>query len=439
MRVLSRPTVRVCCLLLAVWSGLAGPGGGGMPASAASGPSESLKSALSPAQWKQMEGCVDRALAWIASSQAPDGSFPSLQQGQPAVTSLCVLAFLSRGHQPGFGPYGVQMNRAIDFVLSCQESDGLFDYEPPSAAGVVPGSGAAGENPGQIADASQIEQQLVPQRAYSGFGRNVVGRNASGATYNHAIAGLMLGEVFGHVDAQRTKEVKLAIDKALLFTRNLQTRSKESDDDKGGWRYIRLQFEADSDLSVTGWHLMFLRSARNAEFNVPQAWVDEAMDFVHRCWVEDDGLFHYTAWGSQSSQYTRGLMGSAIVSLSLAGQHESLQALAAGDWLLAHPYQEFGQKIGRGDRFYYSTYYCSQAAAQLGGRYWKGIYPPIVETLVRAQEADGSFPSPDGTSFRGFGGRGGGTGEAMYGQDYMTAMAVLSLTPAYQLLPVYQR
>ena len=142
---------------------------------------------------------------------------------------------------------------------------------------------------------------------------------------------------------------------------------------------------------------MFLRSARNAEFNVPQSWVDEAMDFVHRCWVEDDGLFHYTTWGSQSSQYTRGLMGSAIVSLSLAGQHESPQALAAGDWLLAHPYQAFGQKIGRGDRFYYSTYYCSQAAAQLGGRYWKGIYPPIVEILVGAQQADGSFPSPDST------------------------------------------
>jgi hypothetical protein len=262
----------------------------------------------------------------------------------------------------------------------------------------------------------------------------------------------MLGEVYGHVDAQRTREVKLAIDKALQFTRELQTRTKESADDEGGWRYLRLRYQndADSDLSVTGWHLMFLRSARNAEFNVPQKYVDEAMDFVHRCWVEDDGLFHYTTWGSQSNYYTRGLMGSAIVSLSLAGQHESPQALAAGDWLLAHPYLAFGQRIGTTDRFYYSTYYCSQAAAQLGGRYWKGIYPPIAEILVHAQDADGSFPSADSISVRGGGTvrgtgavRGGGMrgvmGEAMYGPDYMTAMAVLSLTPAYQLLPVYQR
>ena len=45
-------------------------------------------------------------LGWLATQQADDGSFPTLPQAQPAVTSLCVLAFLSRGHQPGLGPYG---------------------------------------------------------------------------------------------------------------------------------------------------------------------------------------------------------------------------------------------------------------------------------------------------------------------------------------------
>jgi hypothetical protein len=197
---------------------------------------------------------------------------------------------------------------------------------------------------------------------------------------------------------------------------------------------------------------MFLRSARNAEFNVPQEYIDEAMSFVHRCWVDEDGMFHYTAQGPQQEQRTRGLMGSAIVSLALAGQHESPQALAAGDWLLAHPFQYYGQTIsygrggrggmgGGGDRFLYSTYYCSQAAAQLGGRYWKGIYPPIADVLVKNQQPNGSFIAPGGGGFA-VGGRGvgrGGNSEAMYGEVYMTAMAVLSLTPAYQLLPVYQR
>jgi hypothetical protein len=313
-----------------------------------------------------------------------------------------VLAFLSRGHQPGFGPYGAQMDRAIDFVISCEKPDGLFSFEPVDD---TTGLGFGGRG-----------------------GRGGAVRNDQAATYNHAIAGLMLGEVFGHASAQRTKEIKQAMEKALLFTRELQTHPKP-EPDKGGWRYLRLlgRSPADSDLSVTGWHLMFLRSARNAEFNVPQKYIDDAMSFVHRCWAEEDGLFHYTTWGSQSGQYTRGLMGSAIVSLALAGQHQSPEALAAGDWLLGHPFQYFGERIGvgGGDRFFYSTYYCSQAAAQLGGRYWTGIFPPIARILVNAQQADGSFP-PE-------------TRDAVFGPVYTTALAVLSLTPAYQLLPVYQR
>ena len=101
--------------------------------------------------------------------------------------------------------------------------------------------------------------------------------------------------------------LKQAMEKALLFTRYLQTIPKPAPADLGGWRYLQLHYMgADSDLSVTGWHLMFLRSARNAEFNVPQKYIDEAMSFVHRCWVDEDGMFHYTAQGPQPENRPRG-------------------------------------------------------------------------------------------------------------------------------------
>jgi hypothetical protein len=411
MKGCSMTVFRFGLALAAAWAGLAAARAAGVADTAPAVPSQSFAAALSPAQWKQVENCVDRALTWLATQQAADGSFRTSPQAQPAITGLCVLAFLSRGHQPGFGPYGAQMDRAIDFVISCQKPDGLFSFEAPD-------------------DTTGFNGRM---------GRGPLPRGAQAGTYNHAIAGLMLGEVFGHAEAQRTREIKKAMEKALQFTRALQTRSKTAPEDKGGWRYLQVQFSgADSDLSVTGWHLMFLRSARNAEFNVPQKYIDDAMSFVHRCWVEEDGLFHYTAQGNQSYEYTRGLMGSAIVSLALAGQHQSQQALAAGDWLLAHPFQYYGERVGNGgDRFLYSTYYCSQAAAQLGGRYWTGIYPPIEAVLVKAQALDGSFPVD--VAMRGGGAGRGGGGEAAYGQTYSTALAVLSLTPAYQLLPVYQR
>jgi hypothetical protein len=360
-------------------------------------PRKSLADALSPAKWRQMEESVDRALAWLASRQQADGSFPTAASGQPAVTSLCVLALLSRGHQPGAGPYGEQVNRAIDFVLSCQLEDGLLCQQVPGPTW----------------------QRREPSHT---------------APYNHAIDGLMLGEAYGQVTGERAARIKTAIEKALVFTRQLQTRPKPPSD-QGGWRYFRLQSDTatDSDLSVTAWQLMFLRSARNAEFQVPAQQIEEAMGFVRRCWDPGLGMFAY-AFSHEGLDYaltgprysaSRGMTGAGIVSLSMGGQHQTPKALAAGNWLLAHPFRSPGELTGGYDMFIYSTYYCSQAAAQLGGRYWEQIFSRIVEVLLGYQSGDGSWPAEANL--------------VAFGDEMTTAFAVLSLTPAYQLLPVYQR
>ncbi len=354
-------------------------------------PAKTLAEALPPEKWRQVENSVDHGLAWLATQQAPDGSFSTLPVGQPAITSLCVMAFLSRGHQPGFGPYGQQLNRAIDFVLSCQQEDGLICYLAPGPYF-------------QLGTATQT------------------------GAYNHAIAGLMLGEVYGHVSGKRAKQVKAAIAKAIPFTRALQTRPKPYAEDAGGVRYLRLrEQESDSDLSVTAWQLMFLRSARNAEFKVPQEYMDEGVAYVRRCWDPSRRMFNYIANGKGGPAASRGMTGAGIVSLSMAGEHNTPIARAAGDWLVAHPYGSFSELVGSYDRFYYSAYYCSQAAAQLGGHYWEKIFPPMVEAFLSVQEANGAFaPEPK-------------QDDARFGRTYTTAMAVLALTPAYQLLPVYQR
>jgi len=302
------------------------------------------------------------------------------------------VGFLSRGHQPGFGPYGQQLNRAIDFVLSCQKEDGLFSYE-------------------------------VPQPGFVEMGATHTGG------YNHSTAGLMLGEVYGHVTGQRAKKVRAALVKAIQFTRNLQDRPKPYAVDAGGWRYLLLRGpgEHDSDMSVTAWHLMFLRSAKNAEFNVPQEYMDAGVAYVRRCFDPGTGMFYYYATANGGYGASRGTTGAGILSLSMAGQHNTPMALAAGDWLAAHPYGSFGETYGPWDQFFYSTYYCSQAAAQLGGQYWEKFFPPLVEAFLKVQAADGSFPPEPRQS------------DAVFGNAYTTALAVLALTPAYQLLPVYQR
>src|SRR6187455_245717 len=96
------------------------------PKPSASPESESLASALSPNQWKQVEESIDRALAWLARQQESDGSIDAPDSAQPAATSLTIMAFLSKGHVPGEGPYGRVLDKAIDFVLRSQQGDGLL-------------------------------------------------------------------------------------------------------------------------------------------------------------------------------------------------------------------------------------------------------------------------------------------------------------------------
>ena len=137
-------------------------------------------------------------------------------------------------------------------------------------------------------------------------------------------------------------------------------------------------------------------------------------------------MFYYRKTGSEA-RYSRGMVGAGILSLAMAGQHQTRMAQRAGDWLLRYPFQRFGERIGSGDRFFYSTYYCSQAMAQLGGRHWKAFFPNLVNVLLRSQQSSGEWPhEPYGS-------------DRMFGNTYTTAMAVLSLTPPLQLLPVYQR
>ena len=72
---------------------------------------------------------------------------------------------------------------------------------------------------------------------------------------------------------------------------------------------------------------------------------------------------------------------------------------------------------------------------QLGGRYWEQFFPSLADALLSGQSPDGSWPPEirSGVPVAGAG------SEAMFGNVYSSALAVLSLTPPYQLLPVYQR
>jgi len=288
---------------------------------------------------KPLEVAIGKALAYLAKNQQPDGSFKCPMPGNTAVTSVCVMAFLAKGHTPGAGPYGKVIERGIDHVLKCQHANGL----------------------------------LVSERGKS-----------HGPMYSHGTSTLMLSEVSGMVDSERQARIDKALSKALRLILVAQ-KIKKHPPHAGGWRYQNTS--GDSDISCTGWQLMALRSARNNGAPVPKEAIEEAVKYVLglRC---PDGGFGYSSPGSPGIART----GTALLCLELCGKHGDPVTKQAGDWIIKH------LPLGNGGGFlYYALYYCSQGMFQLGGDYWQRWAGEMYETMIKRQRPDGSWPQGGGS------------------------------------------
>ena len=217
------------------------------------------------------------------------------------------------------------------------------------------------------------------------------------------------------------------MEKALSATLEMQSWRKHRRD-KGGWRYLCKPHPEDSDLSVTGWMVMFLRSARNAGFDVPTESVDKAVAYMESCFQKQTGTFCYVSRYPKS--VTRAMVGAGVLAMAHAGKHKSEMAKKASDYILKCDFTKFNhepqcQVTWLNDRYNYGVFLCTQAMYQQGGEYWQQFYPPVVEAIVGAQDADGSWP-PEPR-------------DKEFGNCYTTALCVLSLSVSDQLLPIFQR
>ena len=95
---------------------------------------------------------------------------------------------------------------------------------------------------------------------------------------------------------------------------------------------------------------------------------------------------------------------------------------AGRQWYMSREYP----KPWKTSHFHLATYYSSQAMAQVGGDAWNQVFPQMANILLQEQSADGAWQRLHGS-------------ERAFGPTYSTSLAILSLTPAYQLLPIYQR
>lgn len=273
---------------------------------------------------------IDQGLEWLASQQQPNGAFGSglMYKGNVAVTALCGMAFLSAGSSPGVGKYGLEVERAVDYILKNTRSNGY----------------------------------IINERYKS-----------HGPMYGHGFATLFLAEVYG---MSPNDEVREALSKAVKLI--VDTQHEE-----GGWRY--LPEPRVPDISVTVCQLMALRAARNAGIHVPKSTVDKSVEYVKRCQNLDGGFRYQLGLGRPDSDFPRSAAG--VVAFYNAGIFEGPELTRGLDYLMRS--LPSGQMFRYNGYYFYGHYYAVQAMWHAGGRYWDQWYPAIRDELIRRQERGG--------------------------------------------------
>ena len=336
---------------------------------------------------------VERGLGWLAAAQEEDGRWTLgtyhpkgvggavRLQSDTAATGLALLTFLGAGYDHFDGRHREVVRRGLEWLVSVQKADGdLF----------------------------------VPADPVS---------NSCAWMYSHGIATMALCEAVGMTGDPLLRP---AAEKAIGFI----VASQQAE--RGGWRY---QPRADSDLSVSGWMLVALRSGTLAGLTVPA----ETYVGVRRLLDESanpDKLGHYLYNALSPEQRPSDLSAASMTALgSLMRLHTGTPRtdppLAAAAASLAAMKPAYGTRQVR-TRDAYLWYYASQVLVQTGGPEWDAWYGQLCTALEAEQVTDGENAGswePLGTVPDRWG--------AFGGRLYVTALHLLALEVPYRHLPTY--
>lgn len=278
------------------------------------------------------EKSIDLGLRWLAGRQHDDGSFGNgPARGNVAVCGLAGMAFMSGGSTPGRGPYGKNVDKCIDYILTNTKPSGFING-PDTAT--------------------------------------------HGPMYGHGFATMFLAECYG---MSPRPELRETLAKAVKLIADSQNK-------EGGWRYYPQR--GDADISVTVCQVMALRAARNAGIFVSREVIDNSMSYVKRSQNQDGG-FMYMIQGGESA-FPRSAAG--VVAFYCAGIYEGPEITKGLDYLMEFIPAEGA--VRRDNYYYYGHYYAMQAMWQAGGKRFSRWFPAIRDELIAKQQEEGSWIAP---------------------------------------------
>jgi hypothetical protein len=317
------------------------------------------------------------------------------------VTGLAMLAFLGAGYTHKSGKFKSNVERAARWLVAQQQ-----------------------KKSGEIN--SDTKQRYSQERPY-----------------NHAIATLALAEAYGMTKDPALKEpAQKAVDCIL-----------EWQNPYSGWRYRPRDKQVD--ISVTGWMVMALKSARIAGLKVDSAGFQGATKWLKDNTDEKEGYIAYTgkrhrrifmgrrkgddqkAGVRRPSFWSRWQSAVSVCMLCrlLMGVRRADSMLQKQARLLLTDLPDWEKSKNHSSHTEYYWYYGTLAMFQMGAKPWKEWNSKITSMLIKHQckggPLDGSLKDVDGSWDPQSAWARSGT------RIYMTAINALTLEVYYRYLPLY--
>lgn len=316
------------------------------------------------------EQAVNEALDWLVRNQREDGSWSltrPFSNGAPsendlAATGLALLALQGDGHTPKTTrnpAYATAVERGWKWIL---------------------------------------ESQDVENRAG-------VGQSSHG--YGRGICAIAICELYGMTgDEKYRKPAQQAVDYCV-----------HAQGPNGGWRYTKGE---QGDMSVTGWYVMALQSARMAYLKVPEETLVRVSGFLDAMQTQGGRRYGYVDPSSQSTPMTA----EGLLCRQYLGWKQNDERLINGvELLLKNP-------IRWDDRNAYYWYYATQVLHHMEGEPWKE-WNEVMRVVLPAKQVKNG---PE----RGSWDPGGDYWGTQGGRMYVTCLHTFMLEVYYRHLPLYK-
>ncbi len=322
------------------------------------------------------EAAVQLGLQWLARNQINSTGAWSLKgpyrdgasiENDSAATAMALLAFLGNGHtHQGKDDYTENVRRGVNWLLNEQDANGNFFHD-------------------------------------GGFNHRF---------YTQAQATIVVCELLAMT---RDESLRGPARRAVQYLLDCQS-------DQGGWKYDP---RVNSDVSVTGWVVMALQSARMAGLEVPSDHFRRVSRYLDRVALDDGSHYPY----QRGQEGTPAMTAEGLLCRQYLGWARDDKRLIRGVEWLTTPDNLIDY---RRNRNVYYWYYAAQVMHHMEGKYWQRwnqvMRQQVPAHQVKQGKEAGSWEPSDRNSYDVNGGR-----------LYVTCLSIYMLEVYYRHLPLYSK